>query len=119
MRNMNTEMEDTYGTDGNEENVMDTFGIDEHAEEEKKCNGQLESSDPHENNDAENIGESETVTTRGGRKVKPPSRYGFNNLQVRVKEYSSEEARVLVNIMQCMEHRHNLVWLARLRLRFY
>ena len=26
-------------------------------------------------------------------------------MQVRVKEYSSEEARVLVNIMQCMEHK--------------
>ncbi len=103
--NMNTEMEDTYGTDGNEENVMETFGIDEHAEEEKTDNGQLESSDDHENNDAENIGESETVTTRGGRKVKPLSRYGFNNLQVRVKEYSNEEARVLVNIMQCMEQK--------------
>ena len=103
--NMNTEMEDTFGSDGNEENAMDTFGIDEHAEEKKKDNGQLESSDDHENNDAENNGESETVATRGGRIIKPPSRYGFNNLQVRVKEYSNEEARVLVNIIQCMEQK--------------
>ena len=102
--NMNTEMEDTFGTDGNEENV-DTFEIDEHAEEENKDNDQLESSDDHENNDAENNGESETVITRGGRIVEPPSRYGFNNLQVRVKEYSNEEARVLINIMQCMEQK--------------
>ena len=43
------------------------------------------------------------MTTRGGRLIKPPSRYGFNNLQVRVKEYSNEEARVLIHIMQCME----------------
>ncbi len=102
---MNTEMGDTFGIDGNEENVVDTFEIDEHAEEEKRDNDQLESSDDHENNDAENNGESETVITRGGRIVEPPSRYGFNNLQVRVEEYSNEEARVLVNIKQCMEHK--------------
>jgi len=112
--NMNTEMEDTFGTDGNEENVVDTFEIDEHVEEENENNDtendgenneQLEPSEEHENNDAENDEESEKVTTRGGRVVKPPSRYGFNNLQVRVKEYNIEEARVLVNIMQCMEQK--------------
>ncbi len=98
-------MEDKFGRDGNEENVVDTLEIDEHAEEENKDNDQFESSDDHENNDAENNEESETVITRGGRVVKPPSRYGFNNLQVRVKEYSNEEARVLVNIMKCMEQK--------------
>ena len=112
--NMNTEMEDTFGTDGNEENVVDTFEIDEHVEEENENNDtendgenneQLEPSEEHENNDAENDEESEKVTTRGGRVVKPPSRYGFNNLQVRVKEYSNEEATVFVNIMQCMEQK--------------
>ena len=46
---------------------------------------------------------NEKVITRGGRLIKPPSRYGFSNLQMRVKEYSNEEARVLINIMQCME----------------
>jgi len=113
--NMNTEMEDTSVNDGNEENVVDTFEIDEYAEQEEneniniendeENNEQLEPYDDHENNDAENDEESEKVTTRGGRVVKPPSRYGFNNFQTRVKEYSNEEAKVLVNIMQCMEQK--------------
>ena len=113
--NMNTEIEDTSVNDGNEENVVDTFEIDEYAEQEEneniniendeENNEQLEPYDDHENNDAENDEESEKVTTRGGRVVKPPSRYGFNNFQTRVKEYSNEEAKVLVNIMQCMEQK--------------
>jgi len=51
-------------------------------------------SDDHENNGAENNGDSETVITNG-----------FNNLQVRVEEYNNDEARVLVKIMQCMEQK--------------
>jgi len=78
--NMNTEIEDTFGIDGNEENVVDTFENDEHAEEEKKDNNQLESSDDHENNGAKNNGESETVITRGRRIVKPARQAAWSEL---------------------------------------
>ena len=45
--NMNTEMGDTFVNDGNEENVVDTFEIDEYAEEEE--NNDIE--DDEENNE--------------------------------------------------------------------
>ena len=89
--NMNTE------SDGSEENKNND------TENEEENNEQLKSSEDLEINVTENEEESEKVTTRGGRVVIPPSRYGFSNLQVRVKEYSNGEAWVLINIMQCME----------------
>jgi len=93
--NMNLENDDS------EENKNNDTENDEENDE------QLESSEDLEVIDAENDEESENVTTRGGRVIKPPSRYGFSNLQVRVNEYSNEEARVLINIMQCMKKNYN------------
>ena len=90
---MNTE------SDGSEENKNND------TKDEEENNEQLESSEDLEINVSENEEESEKVTTRDGRVVKPPSRYGFSNLQVRVKEYSNEEARVLINILQCIEQK--------------
>ena len=102
---MNTEMENTFENDGNEESTSDRFENNLHAEEERKDSDQLESSVEQKNDDNEENGNSEAIRTRVGRFIKPPSRFGFNNLQMRIEEYNTDEARVLVNIMQCMEQK--------------
>jgi len=100
---------DTFENDEHEENAEGTFENNKHAEDEANNNDTFESSDEQKNNDDKDNEIIETIRKRGGRIIKAPSRFGFNNLQAKLKECSTEDTRILIHIMQCMERKLQFV----------